>query len=120
MSASTALIDRMIDEITEGMYEAYPELLDKYGEQGKRKCREDNGHHFRHLETAYQVNNDQIFVDYAIWLNGILVRHGMQPDHLIDNFERIQKVLPGGGLPEELVAAYVRMLDQGIDVLRQA
>jgi hypothetical protein len=110
---------RMIDEITQGIYEAYPELLSKYGEQGKQKCREDNRHHLRHLETAYQVGSDQVFVDYAIWLNGILIRHGMGPEHLIDNFERIYQVLQGKELPEGLAEAYGRMLGKGIDVLRQ-
>ncbi|WP_078555211.1 hypothetical protein [Bacillus alkalicellulosilyticus] len=78
----------MISEVVDGMYSAYPELA-RFGDNGRKKCREDNEHHFHHLETAYQLDNEKVFVDYAIWLNGILVRHGMKTEHLIDNFNRI-------------------------------
>ncbi|OLS36930.1 hypothetical protein BTR22_09520 [Alkalihalophilus pseudofirmus] len=83
----------IIDAITEEIYQAYPELEEKYGEAGRRKCREDNQHHFHSLETAYQMKQEKIFVDYALWLNGILVKHGMDKQHLIDNFERIERLI---------------------------
>ncbi|MDV2885048.1 hypothetical protein RYX45_07635 [Alkalihalophilus pseudofirmus] len=83
----------IINAITEEIYQAYPELEEKYGEAGRRKCREDNQHHFHSLETAYQMKQEKIFVDYALWLNGILVKHGMDKQHLIDNFERIERLI---------------------------
>ena len=87
------VIASMIDEIVEGIYEAYPILEEKYGELGRKKCVEDNYHHFKHLDTAYSLNEEKLFIDYALWLNNILTSRGMKEDHLIDNFERIINVL---------------------------
>ncbi|OES43495.1 hypothetical protein [Domibacillus iocasae] len=86
-------IERYIDVIMEGMYHDYPELEERFGKRGKGKCREDNHHHFRHLKTAYTLQNDQFFVDYAHWLTNLLVSRGMKAAHVIDNFERIDQVL---------------------------
>ncbi|MGP4081911.1 hypothetical protein ACTWQL_18605 [Pseudalkalibacillus sp. R45] len=85
--------ERMIDNVVEQIYRQYPELKERYGEQGIQKCREDNDHHFKHLETAFELKNDQFFVDYALWLNGILQKHEMTAEHLYINFEMIQGVL---------------------------
>jgi hypothetical protein len=76
-----------------GLNPAYPILEEKYGELGRKKCVEDNYHHFKHLDTAYSLNEEKLFVDYALWLNNILTSRGMKEDHLIDNFEGIIKVL---------------------------
>lgn len=86
-------IDQYIDVIMDGMYRDYPELEERFGEHGKVKCREDNYHHFNHLKTAFTLQNGQFFVDYAHWLTNLLVSRGMKASHVIDNFERISRVL---------------------------
>lgn len=86
-------IDQIVDQVTEKIYEREPALLERFGEQGKAKCREDNHHHMKHLQTAYELNETKVFTDYAIWLNGILTRHGMKTKHLTDNFEVIRSLL---------------------------
>lgn len=90
---SAGRYDRLIEQVTERIYEADPGLHDKYGEKGKAKCGEDNLHHMRHLETAYEIQNAEVFIDYALWLNGILVRHGMESRHLTENFRYISEAL---------------------------
>ncbi|MFC7372777.1 hypothetical protein ACFQPF_14005 [Fictibacillus iocasae] len=79
--------------VTERIYEQDPALLERYGEAGKRKCTEDNEHHLKHLQTAHELENEQFFTDYALWLNGILSKYGMNEQHLIDNFQLIDDVL---------------------------
>ncbi|WP_273124023.1 hypothetical protein ACNRWW_17075 [Metabacillus sp. HB246100] len=86
-------IDSTIEEVVKGIYESYPILLEKYGELGRKKCREDNYHHFKHLDTAYTLKEEKIFIDYTLWLNNILTSRGMKEDHIIDNFERISHAL---------------------------
>ncbi|UOE93170.1 hypothetical protein [Alkalihalobacillus sp. LMS39] len=107
---------RLIDEVVLRMYEAFPELH-QFGEKGKQKCREDNEHHFHHLETAYQLDSEKIFVDYAEWLNGILLRHGMKTNHLIDNFERIAVAITGN-IVKEKEEKFQLYIHQAIQVLR--
>ncbi|MGE6755861.1 hypothetical protein ACQKFO_20900 [Rossellomorea sp. NPDC071047] len=79
----------VIDEAVERLYERYPELDVKYGEAGRKKCYEDNVHHFNYLESASNVRDSKVFSDYALWLNSVLVSRGMKSDHLIDNFKCI-------------------------------
>ncbi|UJF31299.1 hypothetical protein [Paenibacillus hexagrammi] len=103
----------IIQLITEEIYEADPSLLEKYGERGKQKCKEDNEHHFKHLETAYALQSKQVFIDYAIWLNGILQKHGMSAQHLIENFERIARHISGRVEPEKEIK-FLAYLQEGI------
>ncbi|WP_368504281.1 hypothetical protein AB3N04_19855 [Alkalihalophilus sp. As8PL] len=106
----------IIDEITKEIYQAFPELNEKYGEAGRKKCREDNQHHFHTLETAYQMDQEKIFVDYALWLNGILVKHGMSPKHLIDNFERIARLIHDK-VEEDKEEIFIQYLQAGIKAI---
>lgn len=108
----------LIEAITEDIYAAYPQLLTRYGEAGKDKCREDNMHHLRHLQTAFELENDQFFIDYAVWLNGILTSRGMLPALLIDNLERVDRAVRGH-LSEELETAYRRMLASAVKRLSE-
>ena len=79
----------VIDEAVVKLYDRYPELDEKYGEAGRKKCYEDNIHHFNYLESAADVGESKVFSDYALWLNSVLVSRGMKSDHLIDNFKCI-------------------------------
>ncbi|MCK6255283.1 hypothetical protein LCY76_01310 [Fictibacillus sp. KIGAM418] len=111
-------VDDIVNSVVKKMYEDYPELLDKYGEKGKRKAIEDNHHHMKHLETAYELENPVFFTDYASWLNGILEKFGMSADLLIYNFDEIDKIL-GDMNPDDRITAYRTYLDEGIKVLRK-
>jgi hypothetical protein len=83
--------DEIIEEVTQGIYKDFTILLEKFGKRGVEKCREDNGHHIKHLETAISLGDQQFFIDYARWLDGILTSRGMETEHLVDNFSRLQK-----------------------------
>ncbi len=106
----------LIDNVVEKLYKRYPELQDRFGEEGRRKCREDNVHHFNYLQAAADVGEEKIFVDYAIWLNSVLVSRGMKPDHLIDNFVCIQEAIEEGGGDSRFTSylqAAIRSIRQG-------
>lgn len=109
--------DRIISVVVKGIYEDYPELTGKFGERGKRKCEEDNRHHFDHLDTCLTMNNDQMFVDYALWLNGILTARGMETKHLIDNFERIDRAIAHEGTENQ--EDYMRLLRVAISTINK-
>ncbi|GMA57964.1 hypothetical protein C7445_109105 [Alicyclobacillus sacchari] len=84
---------KWVDDVVAELYREHPEWYEQYGEVGREKCREDNIHHVRHLETAFQLGNISIFTDYAVWLNRILVAHGMTVQHLLDNLCRMAKTV---------------------------
>ncbi|KKI88908.1 hypothetical protein WQ54_28720 [Bacillus sp. SA1-12] len=85
--------EEIVIKVTEEIYERNPSLLERFGVKGKEKCLEDNYHHMKHLQTAYELNQSSFFIDYAVWLDGILTKHGMKTQHLIDNFDIIRIVL---------------------------
>ncbi|MDM5318285.1 hypothetical protein QUF49_20085 [Fictibacillus sp. b24] len=86
-------INAMVERVTEKIYEKDPTLVERYGDKGRAKCIEDNHHHFKHLETAYELDNSTFFTEYAVWLNGILQKFGMSVELLMDNFNFIIDVL---------------------------
>lgn len=110
----------LVDLAVEEIYREFPELLERYGEQGRRKCREDNEHHWRHLHTDWQLSDEKVFTDYASWLQGILLRHGMLREHLIANFRGLWKALEVyEGLEANQRTVYVNLLSAGIDCLER-
>jgi hypothetical protein len=107
--------EMVIREVTERIYKEDPSLIDRYGERGVEKCREDNEHHLRQLSAAYAIKDEKMFVDYALWLDGILQRHGMNTKHLTDNFLFLSEAL--GKYPDEQSACYKRYLQAAAEKL---
>lgn len=112
----SVIMDEIIEEVTEGIYKDYPLLLEKYGEKGRQKCREDNVHHIKHLQTAASMGDEKFFIDYAHWLNGILTSRGMKTEHLIDNFVRLQKAFRNKSRGSDF-EEFIEVLDSTINSL---
>ncbi|MCR8848839.1 hypothetical protein NQ095_10515 [Rossellomorea sp. SC111] len=108
----------VIDEAVVKLYDRYPELDEKYGDAGRKKCYEDNIHHFNYLESAADVGEAKVFSDYALWLNSVLVSRGMKSDHLIDNFNCIMESLEGTGV--EKGETFKFYLKQAIESIQSA
>ena len=105
---------QIIEAVTDDIYQAYPDLIERYGEYGRRKTLEDNEHHLKHLETSVSLGNPQFFIDYAQWLDGILTARGMTTALLIDNFERLLNIFSSqDDIPEE----YINILSKTIEFL---
>ncbi|MGG3804182.1 hypothetical protein [Metabacillus fastidiosus] len=108
----------IVNKVTDMIYEREPSLLERFGDKGKEKCREDNHHHMKQLESACELNQSVFFTDYAVWFNGILTKHGMKTEHLIDNFKIIQKVLlEAEDMDKEKTETYRLYLSEAIAVL---
>jgi hypothetical protein len=113
-------INAMVERVTEKIYENDPSLMDRYGEKGRTKCIEDNHHHFKHLETAYELDNEEFFIDYALWLNGILQKFGMTTELLMDNFSLIVDVLNEQDVKDTTrIEAYIDYLNKANNILSE-
>lgn len=111
-------INAMVERVTEKIYENDPSLMDRYGDKGRGKCIEDNHHHFKHLETAYDLDNDEFFTDYALWLDGILQKFGMSTELLMDNFSLIIDVLNEQDVKDtNRIEAYINFLNKANNIL---
>ena len=111
---------KLVDLTVEEIYEAFPDLIERFGQRGKDKTAEDNYHHLDHLETAYQMDNGAFFLDYSRWLKNVLNSRGIGTEIIIDNYERLIKSMDG--LPFEdhnEKASYISYLKESIDELSQ-
>ncbi len=115
--------EKIVDQIVEKFYEKYPNLIEKFGENGKKRTREDNFYHFQYLETAYDLENQQVFIDYALWLNQVLTSRGVGTTLIIENFHWIIEVLEGTNqeapLDLQVKNFYLEALKLAIDTLKE-
>lgn len=108
----------IVNQVTAMIYEKEPSLLERFGEKGKEKCREDNHHHMKQLHAAYELDQADFFIDYALWLDAILRKHGMTTQHLIDNFSIIKTILHEAQFAkQEVTESYITYLDQAMEAL---
>ncbi|PAD34479.1 hypothetical protein CHI12_07895 [Terribacillus saccharophilus] len=111
-SAKNAMLDKIVEEI----FSAYPSLYERYGENGKKRTREDNQHHLDYLQSAYDADDSKLFVDYTIWLHELLSARGMNEKIIIDNYERLIPLLDNY-MNKEQYLFYKACLEEGIQVL---
>lgn len=87
--------DQIVERLFIRFYREYPSL-EKFGDNGKRRTKEDIYYHFQYLETAYTLRELNIFKDYVIWLGEVLETRGVGRHLLFINFawliEEIEKL----------------------------
>lgn len=111
--------EKIVHQVVDEIYDAFPFLWDKFGENGRERTAEDNYHHLDHLETTYQLQDVSFFLDYTDWLNRVLTSRNVGTPIIIDNYQRLKSAVQLlEGSDEE--AAYQHYLDKGIERLQQA
>lgn len=85
---------QIAEKTANAIYEAYPDLWERFGERGYEHTVKDNHHHLDYLETAWELQSAQSFVDYAIWLETVLVSRNVETALIIDNFKRLMDIVP--------------------------
>ncbi|MFQ3544800.1 hypothetical protein Q7A53_11960 [Halobacillus rhizosphaerae] len=109
----------IVHQVVREIYDAYPDLLDKFGENGRLRTEEDNYHHLNHLVSAYEMRNIDFFIDYTLWLNTLLTSRGVGTPIIIDNFERLVRLLKQNSLEnEEECSMCIDYLKESLQKLR--
>lgn len=121
-AASEALLERkeeLARTITERLYQARPELADKYGERGRARCLEDMRYNLEHLAPAVALEEATLFARYVVWLRDLLQSRGVPVDDVRDSLQITAavalEVLPReqGEAVAEMVRAGIRALETG-------
>ncbi|SIS43595.1 hypothetical protein [Salimicrobium flavidum] len=107
------------DCVVKEFYLNYPWLEEKFGEKGRKHTREDNEHHLRHLELAYELDDEKIFKDYSIWLNDVLVSRGVGTRLIIENYDMIQRYMQDVEIDQQERSFYTHVLETSISYLKQ-
>ncbi|HSI66375.1 MAG TPA: hypothetical protein VK947_03105 [Planococcus sp. (in: firmicutes)] len=103
----------------EMIYEAHPDLWERFGERGVLHTEKDNIHHLDHLESAYAVGQSQLFTDYAVWLETVLVSRNVETALIIENFQILIDIIPEK-LSSEEESFMIRCLQEAIQHLDQS
>ncbi|WP_445664324.1 cobalamin-dependent protein [Fodinibius sp. AD559] len=96
--------------VTSMHFERHPELDERYGEEGRKKCYEDTTYHLDYLVQAVRVDSKELFNNYLDWARTMLQERGIPESDLVDNIvvirEAIRKVLPGE--QAEMLVAFIK------------
>jgi methanogenic corrinoid protein MtbC1 len=103
-------------EITSSHFAAHPELLQRYGPQGKTRCREDAEYHLHYLSEAVAASSPQVFADYAAWAKIMLAARGIDWRDLAENFHLMAQVLERNA-PAEHNALFAGLIGSAIHAL---
>ncbi|WP_226580302.1 hypothetical protein [Halobacillus litoralis] len=110
--------ERIVQLVTDEIYEAYPFLIEKFGQNGRDRTEEDNHHHLDHLAAAYEMNSAAFFIDYTNWLNNVLTSRNVPTYLIIDNYERLIRLLGQITLENENEKrVYIAYLEQALEHL---
>jgi methanogenic corrinoid protein MtbC1 len=85
--------DRLAEAITDEHFLRVPGLATRYGEVGRARCTEDACSHLDHLRAAVVYGSPELFVDYVIWVRGLLAARGVPDADLLMNVDVIRTVL---------------------------
>ena len=81
------------DDVIATDYARHPELLVRYGEQGKAFYRRDNGYHLSYLAEALRSSEPALFIDYVAWAKSMLTAHGVPVDLLVENLRLLKDAI---------------------------
>lgn len=90
--------DELALAVTDAVYAARPELRDRYGEIGVKRCREDMRYTIEHLAPAVALGEPPIFGAYVIWLIELLRARSIPDDDVRLSLVSLRQVL-GERLP---------------------
>ncbi|MGP4077959.1 hypothetical protein [Halobacillus sp. K22] len=111
--------EHLVQQVVTEIYSDYPYLWGKFGQHGRDRTEEDNYHHLDHLKTAYEMDSVKFFIDYTEWLNSILTARDVGTDLIIDNYERLMRLLDQSELEDSYEKkVFIEFLQQALDYLR--
>ena len=86
--------DAIARHLVEEEFLAHPELVHRYGAQGRAKSIEDAGYHLRYLAEALASENAQFFVDYVGWAKIMLAKRGVWAEDFLFHLQCMKDAIP--------------------------
>ena len=102
--------------VTREYFEFRPELKQKWGEVGLKRCTEDTGYHVAYLAEAIRFDFPILFVDYLGWTKILLASLRISANDLRQNLEILKAVLASRFDAEETALA-AQTIDAGLAAL---
>src|SRR5688572_384275 len=109
----------MAEEITAEYFTRRPEMLARWGEVGKRRCREDSVFHLSYLAEAVRFDSPELFVDYIAWAKILLHSLRISETDLRENLELVRSTVARHfkGEDREVVARIISTAEEALPSL---
>ncbi|MDX1658740.1 MAG: cobalamin-dependent protein [Nitriliruptorales bacterium] len=108
--------DGLARSVTVRHFARHPDLEDRFGDRGRRKCFEDTRFHLQHLTSALRADRPQLFAEYLSWAASVLAAYDISVTDLQQHLQTIRDVLRER-LGGDLRSAASQILDVGVERL---
>ena len=98
-------------------YRRYPDIVERYGPQGRRRTDEDIHYHYQTLAEAMIAEESNMFLRYVAWVKSVLVNRKVRGDYLVDCLLIMQEVITDvlGGAIAEVASSYIELALDSFD-----
>lgn len=86
-------IDRYVKACMECIYDQTIDVLDGKNSDHLKKSERDLKFIFNYLSEAVYFNNEDLFIDFSIWLNTLFINIGLGENVFLDTYQCLEKVL---------------------------
>lgn len=83
----------LANHITRLHYDSHPELMERYGAVGKKRCYEDAVFHLNFLTEAMTMNLPDMYTNYVLWVAAMLKSRNIPDSDLQNNLDFVQKAI---------------------------
>jgi len=83
----------LAEEVTARHFETRPELVARYGDQGRAKCLQDANYHLSYLAEAVVTASPALFSDYVGWAKVMLGSRNVPAADLAHNLQILREVV---------------------------
>lgn len=105
--------------VVERHYALHPELMVRYGAQGRQQCLQDACYHLDHLAAALAASRPEMFAEYTAWAKVLLAGRGLPVEDLVQHLRYLRCLVPQV-LPAARSTLVCTYLDVGLAHLPQA
>lgn len=105
--------DALARAAVERLFASRPDLTERYGEAGRRKCVEDTGHHILYLAEAAATDSPELFRGYVAWAKILFTGLNLPETDLADGLAALAEVVGervGGALGQRALACIAAAL----------
>ncbi|WP_431089490.1 hypothetical protein [Paenibacillus sp. 8b26] len=85
--------ENLAELVTNKQYELQPDLLQRFGDNGKVKTKQDSIYSLNYLAESVIVNSPILFTQYVSWLRKLLEGFDITQEDLTINFRLIKETL---------------------------
>ncbi|UEM25069.1 cobalamin-dependent protein (plasmid) [Skermanella mucosa] len=96
----------------------HPEMAQRYGDEGRKRCVEDMQYTLLYLEAATSTGSLELFRNYTEWLRSIFICHNLDVADLAGTLESLLEIFTERGdvLQAEYLTDSLRLMDSMEDV----